>query len=174
IFNNGYVTGTNNQNNSLSINNAALTVANWRQSAASSVTGGSTGGGGAGGGTPGAWATAVTALVNIVTATWPVPPNGFVPTSYQVELVNTASNSTVAIVNVGTALFYSTTLANGSYVLRVRALGPAGVGATTTDASFVIGPPVANVAPLPPENLRYDLTGGRVTLTWNVSAATPP
>jgi hypothetical protein len=97
-----------------------------------------------------------------------------VPTSYQVEVVNTATNSTVAIVNVGTAFVYSTTLANGSYVLRVRALGPTGGGATTTDASFAIGPPVANVAPLAPQNLRFDFSSGRVTLSWNVSAATAP
>ena len=174
IFNNGYVTGTNNQNNSLSINNAALTVANWRQSAASGGSGGGTGGGSSTGGSTGVWTTSITALVNTVTATWPVPPNGFVPTGYQVEIVNSASNSTVAIVNVGTSMFYSTTLANGSYVLRVRALGSAGVGATTTDASFTIGPPVANIAPLAPRDLRFDLTGGRVTLSWNVSAATAP
>ena len=174
VFNNTYATGTNNQNNSLSINNAAATVANWRQSAASGGTGGATGGGTSTGGATGVWTTSITALVNTVTATWPVPPNGFVPTGYQVEIVNTTTNATAAIVNVGTSMFYSTSLPNGYYVLRVRALGAAGVGATTTDAPFLIGPPVANIPPLAPENLRFDLTGGRVTLTWNVSAATAP
>ena len=35
-----------------------------------------------------------------------------------------------------------------------------------------VGP--ANIAPLAPRDLRFDLTGGRVTLSWNVSAATAP
>ena len=45
VFNNGLTTGSATQNNTLSINNAALTVANWRASA-SSGGGGGTGGGG--------------------------------------------------------------------------------------------------------------------------------
>ena len=173
IFNNGYTYRQPTQNNTLSINNAALTVANWRQSAASG--GGTTGGGSSTGGATGIWATSITALVNTVTATWPVPPNGFVPTGYQVEIVNTTTNATVAIVNVAHVDVLQH-VARQRLLRAARARARRGRRRRDDDgrASFLIGPPVANIPPLAPENLRFDLTGGRVTLTWNVSAATAP
>jgi hypothetical protein len=171
VFNSGYTTGGTNQNNTLSINNAALTVANFRQ--ASAAGGGSGGPGGTGGGGSGPWVASVTALTSTVTATWPLPPNGFVPSSYQVEIANAATGATVAIVNVGTTQFYSTALANGSYVLRVRATNDAGSAVTTSDVTFLVGPPVTSTVPFAPQDLRAELSAGRVTLTWNVSTGTP-
>ena len=60
---------------------------------------------------------------------------------------------------------------NGTYYLRVRAVGPAGSSAPTADAVVTVG----SVCAAPGiSTLTSQVTGGTVTLTWTASSGTGP
>jgi predicted phage tail protein len=61
-----------------------------------------------------------------------------------------------------------TTLTNGSYNLRVRTVTAAGDGAASSDVPFTVGPIAPFEAPLPPRDLRAEVNGQDVLLTWNL------
>lgn len=159
VSQNGGPMGTASQNNSLSINNAALTVANFRQSFDASATSG------------GPSALLVQVAGSTVTASWGPPTDGSTPASYRVEISLASTNQQVAIVNVGTATVFSATLVNGSYLLRVRATYANGTSVATSDVPFTIGPITINNAPLAPQDLRAELSALTVALLWNVHLA---
>ena len=148
----GAITGAQFQNNATSINNAAQTVANWRQSTGAVPA-------------PPIGLLAQT-TTNSVTLSW-VESIG--ATSYIVQVGSSAGASNLFAGSVGNTTTVSGAVATGNYFFRVLAVNAAGSSPPSQEVQFTIGTPV--VAPLAPTNLQSVVAGSAVTLTWNASSS---
>jgi hypothetical protein len=153
VLHEGFPTGSGTQNNALSINMAAYTVANWRQASAP---------------TPPAPTGLVTQVYGtLVTAAWdPVHPSAGV-TSYLLEVGTTPGASNVLNVSVERPSISGHT-SPGTYYWRVSAVNAAGAGVPSADAQFTVGGPCT--PPGPPEELIFWLDGRTVNIKWSAPA----
>jgi Metallo-peptidase family M12B Reprolysin-like len=149
----GHTTGSTNQNNALSVNMAAFTVANWRQ---------------AGVATPPAPTGLVTQVRGtFVTATWdPVHPSAGV-TSYTVQVGSAPGASDLAVAS-GDTPSIAGHVSDGTFHWRVIAVNAAGPGPPSSDAQFTVGGPCT--PPGPPRDLTFWLDGRTVNMKWSQPA----
>lgn len=103
-----------------------------------------------------------------VTLQWTAPVGG-APLGYQVEAGSQPGLANIAVFSVsGTSLMVGG-VPPGVYYVRVRALGPAGASAPSTEATLVIQPPGL---PGAPSGLTWSVDAGRtVTLAWSAPVA---
>jgi hypothetical protein len=158
VLYNGGVTGTAAQNNALSINQAAATVANFRQSV--TVV------------TPPAAPTGLQSQVNgqSVTISWNAVATdaewaAAAATGYSIQ-VGTAPGVYNVLPNlfVGNTTAASGSAAPGTYYWRVIASNSAGSGPPSAEAQFTLG---GCTPPGPPQNFSHVVGAGRaVTLVW--------
>ena len=165
VFLNGATTGTSSQNNARSINEAAFTIANFRQSMPSPGTI-----------TPPGTPTGLRSEIvgSNVTIAWdPVLAETVSqPSAASAYILQAGTDPTVANLyngSVGAVTSVSGTLLPGTYFWRVIAINSAGQSAPSPIMQFVIG---ACAPPSPPSNFTFAIEGRNVTLAWN--AATGP
>jgi hypothetical protein len=161
VAHNGGPTGTATQNNALSVNNAALAVANFRQATATIVT-------------PPGPPTGLTAAVNGLNATLSWNPvladltwSPSAATGYILQVGTAPGVYNLLTLPVGNATSVSGSAPAGTYFWRVVGTNSAGVGAPSAEASFSLGctPPGA------PQNLTHSVGAGRiVSLSWSAPA----
>lgn len=109
-----------------------------------------------------------------VTITWQ-PGAGAAPMGYQLEAAATPSGAAIASVPVASAGLTVTSVPDGTYYLRVRAVNAAGVSVPSAEVSVTVGVPACGAAPAAPVNLTQVVSGGMVTLTWTPgSGGCPP
>jgi hypothetical protein len=101
-----------------------------------------------------------------VSVAWAAPVDGPTATGYFVEF-GYGPETTFAVIDVGTAQTFVTTLTTGTYVVRVRTNTSSGPGAASNDTFFGVGVPLA------PTDFRAVFDGSIVTLTWNTVDNTP-
>ena len=165
VLNNGGATGTQTQNNALSINNAAETVANFRRQALT--------------GTPPSAPTGLRASVNgnLVTLSWNAVMSDTLPafdaaTSYTLQVGTSPGVYSLLTLNVGNTTTVSGNAPGGTFVWRVIANNSAGNSAPSSESSFTVG---TCLAPAAPQNLGFSVSGSLVILTWSapLSGTTP-
>jgi hypothetical protein len=164
VSHNGATTGSSIQNNATTINNVALTAANWRQTAS----------------TPAPSPTPSPTPI-------PTPPAPSTPTGLRSQVSggtvtlgwNYASTASTYILQVGrlsgTYSVFNAAVGNtntisgsvppGTYFWRVSAANSAGTSAPSSESSFTVGA-TACIAPGPPENFTFTVSGQTVTLNW--------
>jgi hypothetical protein len=163
VLYNGAVTGSSSQNNALSINTAAETVANFRQAGVSTPPGVPTG-----------LRSNVTG--NVVTLAWnPVTSDSLkaadAATSYVLQVGTAPLLSNLFAQNIGNLTSVSGAVPAGTYYWRVVAVNSGGEGPPSGEAVFTIG---ACTAPGAPQNLDFSMAGRVVTLTWAAATGTTP
>jgi hypothetical protein len=104
----------------------------------------------------------------VVRIQWQPPLLGGAPTDYRVEAGTAQGATNVGVFATGGALMFSATAPNGEYFVRVRAINAAGVGPATPDIRFTVGVGGNVGVPHAPRDLRAEVTGRNVTLTWNL------
>jgi hypothetical protein len=160
VTNNGAPTGTESQNNARSINEAAFTVANFRESL------------------PGSGPTAPTAPVglrstvvgNTVTVAWDeVLSNSRLPTavSYILQVGSAPGAANLFNVSVGSLTTASGVVPVGTYYWRVIATNSAGASPPSADAQFVVG---ECRGPGVPEHFTFSVSARTVALAWNAAS----
>jgi hypothetical protein len=152
---NGGVTGTDAQNNALSINSAAQTVANFRQASATPP-----------GPTPTAPSapTGLQSRVNatVVTLSWTAAATA---TSYVLNVGSAPGLANVFAGSVGNITTLAGTVPLGTYFWRIYAVNSAGPSAASAEATFTVGPTTC-AAPSAPQAFAHSVLGRQVTLTW--------
>jgi hypothetical protein len=161
VAHNGAPTGSVQQNNALSINNAAFAVANFRQSAPSTST-------------PPAAPTGLQSSVtgNSVTVRWnavssDVASQHAAAESYVLQAGTSAGASNVFNAPVGNRTSATGVLPAGAYFWRVIAVNSAGLSSPSAEAQFSVG---ACAPPASPTNLTFSVSAQTVTLRWSVPA----
>lgn len=152
---NGGVTGTDGQNNALSINNAAQTVANFRQASSPGPA------------PPPTVPSAPTGLRSqvtgsAVTLSWTAAAGA---TSYVLNVGNTPGSANVFAGSVGNITTLTGSVPLGTYFWRIYAVNGAGPSAASSEATFTVGPTTC-VAPSAPQAFAHSVLGRQVTLTW--------
>jgi predicted phage tail protein len=104
-----------------------------------------------------------------VTLTWGPPASG-TPSSYVIEAGSGNGLANLATVNTGsTATSFTTSgVANGYYVVRVRAAAGADVGPMSNEAGLRVGS--CTTVPAAPGGLASVVSGSTVYLTWSLSS----
>jgi hypothetical protein len=151
VSHNGAPTGTATHNNALSINNAAATVANFRQG---------------GNATSLAAPTNLTATVagSTVTLQWGAVTGA---EGYTLLVGSGPNMSNLFNAPVGNTTSVSGSLGPGTYVWRVFAAAAGMFSPSSIEWQFTIGG--ACSAPAAPLNLQFSIAGRAVTLTWSPS-----
>jgi hypothetical protein len=156
VTHSGGLTGAALQNNALSINSAAQTVANFRQAATA---------------TPPSAPTGLRSQVagNHVTLSWnPVTSDDPAATSYTLQVGSASRLSNVFAQNVGTTTTVSGAVPSGTYFWRVIAANNAGQSPPSEESTFSAG---SCATPGAPQDFNFSLAGRVVTLTWTPPAA---
>jgi hypothetical protein len=164
VLQNDGPTGSGTQDNARSINEASVTVANFRQSTGAALT-------------PPATPTGLRSTVagNTVTVGWdPVLADVLMQpaaaSSYVLQAGTGPGLSDLFNASVGGATSASGTLAPGTYFWRVFAVNAAGQSPASTEAQFTVGCGV----PAPPASFVFSVSGNVVTLQWTSSAGSQP
>ena len=143
---NGGATGTPTQHNALSINNAAATVANWRQSSAVTPP-------------PAPTNLRTQAVGSFVSGSWDPSPGA---TSYTLQLGSAPGATNLLSIPYGDVTSASGRLPPGQYYWRLIASNSAGNSPPSAEAHFA----VVCSAPGPPHTFTHSVNGQRVTLMW--------
>jgi peptidyl-Asp metalloendopeptidase len=148
-------TGTSVQDNARSIEAAAFTVANFKQSAAS---------------TPRDLPPPPAGLYssvngNLVTVWWDDVPSE--DTAFVLQVGTASGTADILSKSVHRTRSASGTLSAGTYYWRVFSLNDAGPGASSSEGRFTVGP--SCLAPSAPRELMFGVLNDHVTLAW-----TPP
>jgi hypothetical protein len=157
----GGATGTSAQNNALSINNAAETVANFRQQSTPPPPLPATPPGVPTGLRSTISGSTVTLAWNAVTSDWSMAADP--ATSYRLQVGNAPGTSNLFSQNVGNTTSVSGTVPAGTYFWRVVAMNGAGQSAPSSEATFTVG---ACIAPGAPQAVTSSVAGNVVTLSW--------
>ncbi len=166
VIENGGPTGTSTQNNAASINNAAQTVANFRQADPTlppppPVPPPAT---------PPSAPTGLRSQVNgtSVTVSWDAVTNDVTArdaaTSYVLRAGTGPGLSNLFNASVGNSTSASGTVPPGTYYWRVFALNGWGTSPSSSEATFTVGLPCS--VPGPPQDFGFSLSGRTVTLRW--------
>jgi hypothetical protein len=153
---NGGVTGTDVQNNALSIHNAATTVANWRRSTAP--------------GTPPSTPTGLRSQVAGATVSlfWDPLSGPSQATAYTLQVGTFSGASNLFNGNVGSTTTVSGAVGPGTYFWRVIATNDAGASAPSAESQVTVG---TCVLPGTPTNFNFSLNGRVVTMHWSAPSA---
>ena len=102
-----------------------------------------------------------------LTLSWSAPASGGAVTAYQVEAGSWPGGSDLASLSTGNTAtsFFAPGVANGTYYLRVRAAGAAGLGAPSNEVTAQVGP-APPAAPGPPSGLTASASGSSIALSW--------
>lgn len=106
---------------------------------------------------------------------WAAPVIGPIPTSYRLEAGTAPGLSNLGTLRVATSRFAVGGVPPGTYFVRVRAVGPGGVGPTSEEISFVVGAAGCTMPPLMPDppTVVVNGTGNTVTLKWTPPPGSP-
>jgi Tol biopolymer transport system component len=109
---------------------------------------------------------AATVFGSTLTLTWGAPASGSPPTAYVIEAGSASGGVDIANFSTGsTATTFSATVAGGgTFFIRVRAAGAAGVSAPSNEILVTIGS--GQSPPGAPVGLSSSVSGSTVTLTW--------
>jgi hypothetical protein len=145
------------QNNAATVNNIALTVANWRQQV---------GGGSGGGATPPAPTNLTSQVSGLdVRLSW----DSSSAASYRLQVGSAPGLSDLFDGNVGNVVSLDATLGIGSYFWRVYAIGGNGMASPPSlESSFSVTTSCG--APTAPRNLAAAVNGGLALLSWDPPA----
>jgi hypothetical protein len=151
----GHPVGTSTQDNQRTIVNTRPTFANFRQAVSGTVS------------APANFAASSSG--STVTLTWGPPASG-TPSSYVIEAGSGNGLANLATVNTGsTATTFTTSgVANGYYVVRVRAAAGSDVGPMSNEAGLRVGS--CSTAPSIPGGLTSVVSGSTIYFTWNLSS----
>ena len=153
---NGAPTGTSTQNNARSINEAALTVANFRQSTAASLA------------APAAPSGLTSTIVgNNVTVSWSPAPTA---NSYILQVGTSPGRSDYFHQSMGNATSASGLVGAGTYFWRVIALNATGASPSSVESQFVVA---SCVLPPAPTGFTFSVVARDVTLMWAASVPAP-
>jgi predicted phage tail protein len=107
-----------------------------------------------------------------VSISWAMPTTGGTVTQFRLEAGSAPGLANLAVINVAALSFSTTGVPAGTYYLRVRGLGPGGVGPPSAEVTLVVQ---GCVAPSPPSALTHSVTNNVVSLGWSPSGGgTPP
>jgi predicted phage tail protein len=117
-----------------------------------------------------------TAVGTNATIAWANPFNGSVPSGFRVEIAASENGGHLyGAINVGATYSFVTTLPQGRYLVRVRALNAGGApGAASNDVRLIVGLPPISDPPLPPDGFRAVVDGQTVQLYWNLRQDSAP
>jgi hypothetical protein len=111
----------------------------------------------------------VTVNSNTVTISWGAATGA---TSYLLEAGTGPGSSNIASgIPVASTSYQVGGVPAGLYYVRVRGVGPGGVGPPTADATISVG---GCVPPSAPQNLTHTVNGANVSLSWTLSASGSP
>ncbi len=117
-----------------------------------------------------------TAIGSSVTLTWIPPTSGDSVLSYIIEAGSTPGTANLANFSTGNTAtsFFASGVGNGTYFVRVRAVGASGIGAPSNEAVLVVTGTGCAVVPGAPSGLGIALnSSGTVVLTWSGAAGNP-
>jgi hypothetical protein len=97
--------------------------------------------------------------------TWAASPAGGTTTSYLLEAGTAPAASDIGVLPLPTPSFSAPAVPDGTYYVRVRGVGPGGVGPPTADVAVVIG---CSAPPPAPAITTATVVGGVVTLAWTL------
>lgn len=100
----------------------------------------------------------------LLTAQWRAPITGGAVTGYVIEAGRTPGSTLVSLPVGAVTQVALPGVPNGTYVLRVRAVGPGGTGAASNEAAITAGGCAA--APKAPRGFTAAANGPMVSLTW--------
>jgi glucose/arabinose dehydrogenase len=100
-----------------------------------------------------------------LTLTWAPSATGGTTTSYLLEAGTAAGLSDIGVLPLPTASFAAPAVPNGTYFVRVRAVGPGGVSPPTADVQVVVG---CSAPPAAPAITTTAVANGIVTLGWTL------
>jgi hypothetical protein len=100
---------------------------------------------------------------SMVTLSWAASAGAI---NYLVEAGTGSGLSNVAVVNVGSMLSLSANAPNGTYYVRVRAIGLDGPSGPSNEVIVTVATGGCPAPPNPPANLTAAINGQMVTLTW--------
>jgi predicted phage tail protein len=105
-----------------------------------------------------------------VHVTWSRPPLGSTPASYVVEGGSAQGRSDLANFSTGsTDTGFAADVAGGTYYLRMRSANAFGLSGASEEFAFTVGASTCAAPPLPPLDLRAEVTGSDVALSWRAS-----
>lgn len=107
---------------------------------------------------------------NVVTFRWTIPPRGPRPTGFVVE-GGVAPGQPLVALATGPAPVFRVTAPNGSFHVRVRALGVGGPSTVSNEIPIHVGVPVP---PSAPAVLQASVVGSSVFLAWTPTFAGGP
>ena len=114
---------------------------------------------------------------NTVTLTWQAPSTGTEPLGYILEASLSPAGPAVALFAVAGTSMVATSVPNGVFYVRVRAVDAEGVGAASNEAVVAVpnggGGGGCGAAPPAPASLTSNVVGNQVTLNWSGSAGCP-
>jgi hypothetical protein len=105
---------------------------------------------------------------NVVTLRWKAPAIGPEPTGFVLEGGVAPGQTLVAMPTGHAAPIFTLTAPNGSFVVRVRSLGPGGQSATSNEIPLHVNVPMA---PAAPTALQATTSGSALHLAWTPSFA---
>jgi predicted phage tail protein len=116
-----------------------------------------------------------TVVGNTVTLAWQPPATGGAPFSYLVEAALSPGGAPIASLPVVATSLTVSSVPNGVYYVRVRALSAAGISGPSNE-TIVVVPSTGSCAAAPsaPTNFTATATGNSVTLTWSAPAGGCP
>jgi hypothetical protein len=114
----------------------------------------------------------VVAQGSTVNVSWAMPTTGGQVSGFRLEAGSGPGLANLAVIQMGSTSFVATGVPAGTYYLRVRGVGPGGIGPPSAEVTVVVG---GCVAPSAPSGLTYTVANQVVTLGWAPSGAgTPP
>ena len=107
---------------------------------------------------------------NTVTLTWSAPATGGAPSTYIVEASVSPGGAAIAAFSVATTSLAVTSVPNGVYYVRVRAVNADGTSAPSNEVTVVVPAATCFAPPDAPVNLAAAVFGQLVTLDWTAPA----
>jgi hypothetical protein len=112
---------------------------------------------------------------NTVTLTWQPPATGAAPLGYIVEASLSPGGSVVGLFAVGSTSMVATSVPNGVFYVRVRAVDASGVGPASNEVVVAVpGASGCGTPPAAPGSLARTVSGNQVTLNWTPPASACP
>lgn len=104
-----------------------------------------------------------------VTLSWRAPTSGDSPTAYMIEAGAVSGSANLANFSTGnTVTSYATTgVPDGTYYVRVRSAGSAGIGPPSDEAALVVPGTACTASPGAPSGFTSNVAGSTVTLAWS-------
>ena len=112
---------------------------------------------------------------NTVTLTWQAPATGGAPSGYILEAALSPGGAAVGLFAVASTSIVVSSVPNGVFYVRVRAVDAEGVGPASNEAIVAVpGAGNCGTAPGIPGSLSRTVTGNQVTLNWSAPAGACP